>query len=188
MKFDSFNCNNVKYDSNPSCDDVWGDGFIHSWRKNINTRLSCDNTSNYQSKSNIKCYTNKDQSKYCTIEKLMIDFNKYKKIPNNIGTNLPPTKSFERDFMKIDCKYKEQVLNDFTFPYLLTASTTRATTTTTSSSSSSSNDNNIKCDHILEGTVLLYSHDNIRNMGHTMNDIMNVWVMLWLGQSILVKL
>ena len=164
----------MKYDSNPSCDDVWGDGFIHSWRKNINNRLSCDNTSNYQSKSNIKCYTNKDQSKYCIIEKLMINFNKYKKIPNNKGTNLPPTKSFEKDYMMMDCKYKQQVLKDFTFPYLLSSSTYTTSSTT-------STKNNMKCDNILEGTVLLYSHDNLRNMGHTMNDIMNVWVMLWLG-------
>ena len=37
-----------------------------------------------------------------------------------------------------------------------------------------------KCDYIHNGTVLMYSHDHISNLGHTLNDIMNVWVMLWL--------
>ncbi len=32
----------------------------------------------------------------------------------------------------------------------------------------------------MNGTVLLYSHDDIRNLGHTMNDIMNVFLLRWL--------
>ena len=38
-----------------------------------------------------------------------------------------------------------------------------------------------KCDFVINGTTVLYSHDDITNLGHTMNDIMNVWVMLWMN-------
>jgi hypothetical protein len=36
---------------------------------------------------------------------------------------------------------------------------------------------------VINETVLLYSHDNIRNLAHTLNDLMNVWLMLWLSGS-----
>ena len=39
---------------------------------------------------------------------------------------------------------------------------------------------NNKCDIVYNGTLLLFSHDELRNLGHTMNDIMNVWMILWL--------
>eukprot|EP01034_Spumella_vulgaris_P037705 gene37705-46518_t len=34
-----------------------------------------------------------------------------------------------------------------------------------------------------DGTVLLYSHDYLINLGHTLNDMMNVWLMLWLTNN-----
>lgn len=30
-------------------------------------------------------------------------------------------------------------------------------------------------------TVVAFSHDDIRNLGHSMSDFMNVWAMLWLA-------
>lgn len=29
--------------------------------------------------------------------------------------------------------------------------------------------------------MLLYSHDDTHNLGHTMSDFLNVWTMLWLA-------
>ena len=40
-----------------------------------------------------------------------------------------------------------------------------------------------RCDFVFNETVLAYSHDNIRNLGHSMSDFMNVWAMLWLSGS-----
>jgi hypothetical protein len=40
-----------------------------------------------------------------------------------------------------------------------------------------------RCDYVIEETVLAYSHDDIQNLGHTMSDFMNVWLMLWLSQQ-----
>ena len=33
---------------------------------------------------------------------------------------------------------------------------------------------------MLNGTTVVYSHDDARNAGHTVNDVMNVWLLLWL--------
>ena len=37
------------------------------------------------------------------------------------------------------------------------------------------------CDVTFNEPVLLYSHDIIENLGHTISDYMNVWLMLWLS-------
>lgn len=38
-----------------------------------------------------------------------------------------------------------------------------------------------RCDYVLNETVLAFSHDDIRNLGHSMSDFMNVWSVLWLA-------
>ena len=38
-----------------------------------------------------------------------------------------------------------------------------------------------RCDFVFNGTVLAHSHDDIKNLGHTMNDFMNVWAALWMA-------
>lgn len=38
-----------------------------------------------------------------------------------------------------------------------------------------------RCDFVMNETVVVYGHDNIRNLGHSISDFMNVWVMLWLS-------
>lgn len=37
------------------------------------------------------------------------------------------------------------------------------------------------CDYVFNETVLMYSHENIRNFGSTVNDYVNVWTLLWLA-------
>lgn len=37
------------------------------------------------------------------------------------------------------------------------------------------------CDYVFNETVLMYSHENIRNVGHMVADYLNVWLMLWLS-------
>lgn len=38
-----------------------------------------------------------------------------------------------------------------------------------------------KCSHVIDETILVYGHDDIKNLGHSMSDFMNVWTMLWLA-------
>jgi hypothetical protein len=89
--------------------------------------------------------------------------------------------------MTIDCNNKNDVLEQFTFPYLISSTSSSSSSHSRSAGHEKYNihDNEYKnmdniCDNILNGTIILFSHDNIRNMGHTMNDILNVWLMLWL--------
>ena len=37
------------------------------------------------------------------------------------------------------------------------------------------------CNYVFNETVVLYSHENIRNFGQMVSDYMNVWTMLWLA-------
>jgi hypothetical protein len=38
-----------------------------------------------------------------------------------------------------------------------------------------------RCDYVINETVVVYGHDDIKNLGHSMSDFMNVWAMLWLS-------
>ena len=38
-----------------------------------------------------------------------------------------------------------------------------------------------QCDIIFPEPVVAYGHDNIKNLGHSMSDFMNVWTMLSLA-------
>jgi hypothetical protein len=37
------------------------------------------------------------------------------------------------------------------------------------------------CDYVFNETVIMYSHDNIRNFGSMFTDYMNIWVLMWLN-------
>lgn len=37
------------------------------------------------------------------------------------------------------------------------------------------------CDHVFNETVVMYSHENIRNFGQMVSDYLNIWTMLWLS-------
>jgi hypothetical protein len=42
--------------------------------------------------------------------------------------------------------------------------------------------NDAVCDYMFREPVIVYSHDNIKHLGHTMNDMLNIWTVLWLSQ------
>lgn len=155
MRFDALNCNAVQNGKNPSCDDSWGDIHIDNWRKSIVPELSCETSR----KSKITCHKNDNQDKFCVIEKAQIDFSKYKKYSRS-GTT--PSKKYENNFISADCG-AGKAPEGFPFKHLYTPQVSSQ-----------------QCDYVHNGTVLMFSHDDIRNLGHTLNDIMNVWVMLWM--------
>jgi hypothetical protein len=162
------NCNSVAASANFSCSDAWGDGHVINWRHNLHHQITCPVTSS--SISGISCYTNELHDLYCTVNNAQINFAKMKKVPN--PKSEVPTRQFEQDFLSIDCNKasnEQQALRqDFAFTHLF-------------SFQPGSN----HCDHYINGTTLLYSHDNIRNFGHTYNDILNVWLMLYIEDYML---
>ena len=157
LKFDALNCNTVKAGKNPSCDDSWGDEALRKWIRNPSEAVGCDHGKN----SNVRCYKNDNLDSFCVMENAQINFSKWKTVKRIGNTD---SKSFAQNFLSADCNDKSSE-PQFPFPHLY------------SPQLSSKN-----CDYVHNGTVLLYSHDDIRNLGHTLNDIMNVWVMLWLGK------
>jgi hypothetical protein len=156
-KFDALNCNSVNEGKNPSCDDSWGDIHIRHWQKNVIDELKC-----HQDKSsNVQCYKNDNNDMYCLLKNAQINFSKMKKVSR--GGGMTPSKKFENDFLSADCKSNVQVENKFPFPHLYSPQLSTQ-----------------QCDVIYNGTLLMYSHDDIRNLGHTLNDVFNVWIMLWM--------
>lgn len=157
-RFDALNCNAVNSGQNPSCDDAWGDNYIRNWQTSLDNTIHCDDGT----RSKIQCYVNSNKERHCVLENVMIDFSKAEKIKSSAI----PSKKFQQDYMSMDC-HAGKTEPGFTFPHLL--------------SPSRSSSSPAVCNYVIEDTVLLFSHDNIRNMAHTLNDVMNVWVMLWMN-------
>lgn len=158
-RFDALNCNSVaSSNKNPSCDDSWGDANMKHWMGNRDDSIRCD----AEKTSQIICSKNDNSDRICVFHNLQIDFNRYKfrKRPNPT-----PSKSFDANFLSGDCSDTRKTEENFPFHYLYSNQLSSST-----------------CDYVHKGTVLLYSHDDIRNLGHTLNDILNMWVMLWYAQ------
>lgn len=157
-RFDSNNCNAVNNGKNPSCDDSWGDVHMERWLNQSASAFQCDK----KKSSRVNCYRNDNSDLYCDMDNVQINFRKVKKVPRPGG--MTPSKKFEQNFLSTDCRDGIIKYDDFSFPHLYSPQLSTKT-----------------CDIIYNGTLLLYSHDDIRNLGHTLNDIMNIWVILWLS-------
>ena len=163
-KFENLNCNAVNSGINPSCNHAWGDLHIFNWRKKIVVNQTCSFPSSSVHPS-VQCYGNDINDLYCVFSYAQIDFSKFKKV-SNPGSSIPK-REFRKDFMTLPCSNNVKI-PDFKFDHLFS--------TAKQSSFSVESD----CDEVIPGTTLLYSHDNIRNLALTMNDFMNVWLLLWL--------
>jgi hypothetical protein len=185
-KFEKLNCNTVGTSGkNPSCNDAWGDSHIKKWRQTIAQQFECHGQQNGNSTtSQVNCYKNDLNDQYCSITHAMIDF---RKMSNQPKPGSIPSRKFESDFISFSCSDEQQQgggdtarvksgsggsggleafqLEEFKFNYLISPSSIPQ-----------------QCDQIIPGTTFLYSHDNIRNLCHTWNDVMNIWLMLWLEQ------
>ena len=159
-KFDNLNCNAVQNNKNPSCDDSWGDNHIKNWINNKINKYQCD----YNKKSNIYCYNNDNNDQFCRIENAQINFSKMHRIER--GSGQTASKKFDFNFLSSNCINSSSSSTTVGFPFQHLYSNQISTK---------------QCDYIYNNTLILYSHDDIRNLGHTLNDIMNVWIMLWLA-------
>jgi hypothetical protein len=155
-RFDMLNCNAVQNGKNPTCDDSWGDVHIANWRKSRIPKYSCD----ANRKSKVECVRNDNNDKFCVIENAQVDFSKYRKQERSTGT---PSKKWQNNFLSADCMSRPSAPEGFPFSHLYSPAVSSQ-----------------QCDYVHNGTVLLFSHDDIRNLGHTLNDIFNVWIMMWM--------
>ena len=157
-KFDNLNCNAVSKGLNPTCNDKWGDAHMRSWRRGLRPGSSCD----LSHSSKIHCYDNENNDRFCVVENLLIDFALLEDYNRPGSTD---SRKFQKGFLAADCS--STASGDFLpFPHLFSPKLSTKNTV---------------CDHVINGTTLLFSHDDIRNAGHFVQDAMNAWVMLWLA-------
>jgi hypothetical protein len=167
-RFENLNCNAVNAGLNPSCSDAWGDAHIYNWRKNLVFNQSCPSKSSKHSNNipSVQCYRNEINDMYCVFQNSQIDFAKFKKVPNPLSTSHVPKREFKKDFLTLSCPNNQFEIPDFKLTHLFSTVPTHYEPE--------------KCDEIIPGVTLTYSHDNIKNLGHTVQDFMNVWLLLWL--------
>lgn len=158
-KYERLNCNAVSFGKNPSCDHSFGDNHILEWKAKKIPNL-CETKSEG---SKVHCFDSISNARFCFFENVMIDYSKMH--DENRGGRSTKTRNFESGFLKSDCDNKYSDIN-FYEVY-----------------SPGLDKENTVCDYVFNETVLMYSHDNIRNLGHTMSDMMNVWLMLWLADE-----
>lgn len=174
LKYENLNCNSVASSANPTCAESWGDQHVRNWRANVATNLSCGSrqssaTLNHRAASTLRCHRNEINDQYCVMTNVQIDFRQARDAPNPKSGKL--SREFTPSFLTLDCAdasppasaAMESFRKDFKMNYLFSPSLSSA-----------------HCDIVLNGTTLLYSHDNIRNLCHTYNDILNVWLLLYL--------
>lgn len=142
QRFDRNNCNAVKSGKNPSCDDSWGDKHVRDWISNRMHSVQCDP---YR-KSMVSCHLNDNSDKFCSIVNAQISFQQYTKVSRGSSSYTTPSKKFERDFLSADCSSSSTVQSQMPFRHLFS-------TTATASG---------HCDLVYNGTLLLFSHDDIR--------------------------
>ena len=153
IKFDSLNCNAVSKNMNPSCNDKWGDKLLNFWRNNKISK-KC------KGKSKIHCYESVNNDRFCVVEDVQINF---KLMRNDTKPGISSfSRLFDKGFISTDCgdtgmlPLYEQ-LNQLHSSQLVSS----------------------QCDYTLMGNTIIFSHERANNVGHFMQDIMNVWVLLW---------
>lgn len=102
------------------------------------------------------------------LEHAKIDFSKMSAVKSLEAVLHPNQRRFEKSFLTVDCADEDasptRKQPEFTFPHLFSDALSSPA----------------YCDVTLSGTVLLYSHDHIHNICHTMQDFMNVLLILWM--------
>lgn len=157
-KYEQLNCNAVAKGKNPSCDDAWGDNQITSWRRNIMADM-CGDNKHFSSK--ITCRESPNLAKVCIFDNIILDFSKMFDVKRPGRSD---SRRWENGFITSHCnanKYPD--INYYQF-YKPEIDFTQQ-----------------KCSFVLNETVVIYGHDDAKNLGHSMSDFMNVWAMLWLS-------
>lgn len=155
-QFEELNCNAFSKGINPSCDDEWGDNHIKNWRNSAVTQIQCSP----KSTSTATCYDNENKDRFCVMENVQINFNMMR--DHDRGQGMSKSRVFDKGFMSIDCNSDSDKFLKWTHLFSTQLQPSRS------------------CDYVINGTTFVYSHDDVLNVGHTLNDIMNVWTLMWL--------
>ena len=170
-KYEKLQCNTVAQDTNPSCDDIWGEKLVSFWKANVMPELcsSPSSSSPGQYTSRVRCIESVVRHRMCTFEHVMFDFrhmrSSYRKSKQGARAQRNEetrTREFDPGFMGTHCEARFVDIDYF--PFYRPSVTPNSTV----------------CNVVIDEPVLAFSHDDLRNLGHALSDIMNVWLMLWL--------
>lgn len=183
-RFDLNNCNSVAAGSNPTCDSVWGDDSVKSWARSRHPNVPSASICSNGERSNVECFINEKKDTYCILHKAQISFSLQWTVRKEGAKR--PSRKFDHSYISVDCpaattagnvtasstnadksKTAASIIDAFPFPYLFNTTI----------------DPKRQCDYIVKDNVLLYSHDNVLNLAHTMEDLMNVWFLMWLDHG-----
>jgi len=168
-QYERYTCNSVAGGRNPSCDDSFGDEQIRSWRANPVREPSgkqadlCGPESTYSSRVN--CFDSRSNARICFFKNAMMDMSRMSDVHRSFSTD---SRSWRNGFLKTHC---EPHITGRTIKYYEIYQPFK----------SSSSANATVCDFVIPEPVLVVSHDQSKNLGHTMNDYMNAWAQLWLA-------
>jgi hypothetical protein len=168
-KYEKLNCNTVSKGQNPSCDDAWGDNAIVAWKKNILQADLCGNKAENKKNKKEKKYSSKvicrdslNNQRVCVFENVLMDFSKLKNVRRPGRSD---SRAWDKGFLTTDCDPVNSLDIDYYKYFYQPGIQTKA----------------VSCDYVINETVLVYGHDDTKNLGHSMSDFMNVWAMLWLS-------
>lgn len=182
-KFEALSCNNVNVTGgNPSCADSWGDEHVINWRNTKVLEEACSfeqypsikqlfsreksgfgKVATSENEARVECYRNEIQEKYCTFTHAQLNFSAFERIKDPNGYD--STRKWYKNFLTIPCNSNP----DFTIPEF---KLDHLFSPTLSSSD--------RCDVYFPGVTIVFSHDIVMNLAHTLNDIMNAWLLSWL--------
>lgn len=160
-RYEQLNCNAVAKGENPSCDDAWGDNAVISWKKNEMSE-QCGDPKKFSSR--IKCRESRNMAKACVFENALIDFEKLTNVKRPGRTD---SRKWASGFIATHCDNEAHQNIDY-YHFIRPFSQENMA-------------NTLECDYVINKTVVIYGHDDTKNVGHTMSDFMNVWAMLWLA-------
>ena len=160
-KYEQLQCNTVAQGTNPSCDDIWGEKLVSFWKANVMPELCASSSSSSpgQYTSRVRCIESVVRHRLCTFEHVMFNFSLMTRHPRESHTD---TRAFAKGFLASHCASERTDIEYF--PFYSPSVDTKHT----------------RCSYVIPEPVLAFSHDDLRNLGHSMSDIMNVWLMLWL--------
>ena len=114
--------------------------------------------------SRITCRESRSMAKVCVFDNALIDF---QKLTNVKRPGRSDSRKWGSGFISSHCD--AQAHGDLGYYHFIRPMTAKNPL------------QDVKCDYVINKTVVIYGHDDPHNVGHSMSDFMNVWAMLWLA-------
>eukprot|EP01031_Cornospumella_fuschlensis_P035630 gene35630-43215_t len=159
-KYERLNCNAVAKDIRPSCSLTWGDQHINTWgTSKAAPRCQASDSSKTPYLSKVDCRISINDAMFCVFENIAMRTSAAHDVPRGAGGH---SRSWDRDFFSLHCPKEDLGYYEF-FQGII------------------ENPEKKQCDYVIDTPVIIYGHDNLKNLGHSLSDFMNVWAMLWLS-------